>query len=233
MSASWKWRLWDPWLNTTYILEINPNDQTDDTKRNFTTDVTAIAGGLPIIFEGRAAPKQITLKGSNVTQTQFVAIDGTWTKKPYQFMITDDLGRTTWVISQEWNPERKWKVNAAWFHDYTWTLLVVDWGNPPSFGVSPEGSTAPSAPTMAVQQVGDDGRGNGYVAVTYGGSGSPPLTFQVWAQEGLEPDTEVWSDQSPGQKVFMVPVGVHVTYHVTAVNADGSADSGTQSLTVS
>lgn len=231
MPELWKWNLWDPYLNENYRLEVNPNEEDIDRKRNFTFDKTASPLGTPVIYEGTADPAQITLSGTLLTEAQYNAMDA-WSQKKYQFMVTDDLGRNRWMVSSEWQPKRKWAINHPWRHDWTWTLLLVSWGTAPNYGLVPEPGSAPGAPMMTVKQVGGDGKGNGYIQVAYSASGSPPPTFEVFAAEGAQPDAMVWSDQTPGSHVFLVPQGVTVVYHVTAVNSNGSADSGTHSITV-
>lgn len=231
MTDLWKWNLWDPYLNENYRLEVNPNEEDMDRKRNFTYDRTASPLGTPVVYEGTPDPPSITLTGTLISQDQYQAMDA-WSQKKYQIMVTDDLQRNRWMISSEWSPKRKWAVNHPWRSDWTWTLLLVSWGNPPSFGIVPEPGSVPAAPTVTVRQVGDDGRGNGYVQVAYSGAGSPTPTYEVFAAEGAEPDAMVWSDQQPGSQVFLVPQGVTVVYHVTAVNTNGSTDSGVHPITV-
>jgi hypothetical protein len=122
-----RWSFYDPFTTDTYTFEINPNDGgSRQFKRNFVFQATAAADGKTLVFEGRADPQTVDFSGTLLTEDQFNAFQ-TWWEKRNQILMTDDLGRTSWIVIQEFQPKRVRAVQWPWKHTYTVKATVVDY----------------------------------------------------------------------------------------------------------
>jgi len=122
-----RWTFYDPFLAETYEFEVNPKEGgTPARKRNMTFQSTAAANGRTLAFEGRPDPPQIAFSGVLLTEAQLNAFDE-WFFKSNQILLTDDLGRTSWVVFTEFTPKRERAVHFPWKHSYTATCTVIDY----------------------------------------------------------------------------------------------------------
>ena len=122
-----RWTFFDPFTSDTYTFEINPNEGGSPAfKRAFSYQATAAAEGRTLVFEGRAAPKSMDFSGTLLTEAQLEAFE-TWADKGNQIKVTDDLGRESWIVIEEFIPKRVRAVQYPWKHSYTVKATVVDW----------------------------------------------------------------------------------------------------------
>lgn len=122
-----RWSFYDPFTTDTYVFEVNPKEGgSRQFKRNFAFQATAAADGKTLVFEGRADPQSVDFSGTLLTQDQFDAFQ-TWWEKRNQILLTDDLGRTSWIVIQEFSPKRERAVHFPYKHSYTIKAIVVDY----------------------------------------------------------------------------------------------------------
>lgn len=122
-----RWSFYDPFTTDTYVFEINPNDGgSRQFKRNFAYQNTAAADGKTLVFEGRAQQQSVDFSGTLLTQAQFDAFQ-TWWAKGNQILMTDDLGRASWIVIEEFTPKRVRAVQYPWKHTYNIKATVVDY----------------------------------------------------------------------------------------------------------
>lgn len=126
MPAVVRWTFYDPLVPETYTFEINPKEGgTPVYKRNFAYRTTAAQDGRTIVFEGRDQPQQITWSGIILTEAHLNAYI-TWYGKKNQIQLTDDLGRTFWIVIESFEPKRTYSRNF-WRHEYSVTATIIDW----------------------------------------------------------------------------------------------------------
>lgn len=122
-----RWTFFDPFTNDTYTFEINPNEGGSRAfKRSFAYQATAAADGRTLVFEGRAAPQSVDFSGTLLTSDQLAAFQ-TWSEKGNQIKLTDDLGRESWIVIEEFTPKRARAVQYPYKHTYTVKATVVDY----------------------------------------------------------------------------------------------------------
>lgn len=121
------WVLSDPITSTTYELPINPDSGgTPARRKNFSYQNTAAPDGKVLMFEGREAPKTISVSGVILTEAH---LDGliTWYNKRNAIELTDDLGRVYRVYITGLSPSRERRGTRPWFHTYSMEMTILDW----------------------------------------------------------------------------------------------------------
>jgi hypothetical protein len=123
-----RWTFTDPFTSDVYTFDVNPKEGGSPAyTRNLTQKSTAAADGKTLVFEGRANPLSMDFSGVLLTEAQFNAFVTWWSKKN-QIQLTDDLGRTFWVVISEFTPKRERAVQYPWKHSYSVKATVVDYG---------------------------------------------------------------------------------------------------------
>lgn len=121
----WRWTITDPAAGTLTFL-VNPNAGGSlARKRNFTYQNTAAPGGRTLVFEGRRDVQVYEVSGTLLSQAEYEFLDGL-VDIANQVQITDDLGRTFWVVFNEFTPTRVRAATAPWKHTYNLKAVVVD-----------------------------------------------------------------------------------------------------------
>jgi hypothetical protein len=127
-----------PWLfedvhaSLSYELEINPKDTTMPSIEKTLTP-TPITRGRPVLFQGRNREQSMTLSGTLLTEDQYNALRA-WTQTDKQIKVTDDLGRSYWVVFTSFDPRRVRTVEYPWRHEFSISGIVVDWSNTEDLG---------------------------------------------------------------------------------------------------
>lgn len=123
---SWRWTFYDPIDEVTITLPVNPKEGgTPPRKKNFVRRGTTAPEGRTILFQGLDDPKSWKVSGTLFTQEHLELLDE-WYEKNHQIRVTDDLGRSIWIVIEEFTADRRWSYNHPWRHDYTLTAVVLD-----------------------------------------------------------------------------------------------------------
>lgn len=124
MSARVAWQFYDPVLDITERMEINPNDgASPEYKKNISKKTTSV--GAPLIFEGADDLSQFAFSGAILTEGQYNFLKNAWNKR-YIIQITDDLGRVLRVYIESFSPKRKHSHKYPWRHDYSASAILVE-----------------------------------------------------------------------------------------------------------
>lgn len=122
-----RWHLTDPATSEDYEFEINPNEGGSPQRKRLVDSTPTVApDGIPIIYEGRESPIELSWSGILRTEEQFNAIRK-WYNKRHQILLTDDLGRTMWIYIIGFSPNRVRAQQAPWKHEYSIEARVLDW----------------------------------------------------------------------------------------------------------
>lgn len=120
-----------PWVFTDiagvdeYEFAINPLDSSvPSIEKTITTKYTA--DGTPINIEGRQKPQSFEFSGTILHEAHYRKMEE-WFEKSSQVSITDDLGRSLWVIITSFNPTRNYSPDYPWRHEYTCTANILNW----------------------------------------------------------------------------------------------------------
>lgn len=123
---SWRWTILDPATAVTQTFLVNPNAGGSlPRKRTFTYQNTAAPGGRTLVFEGRRDAQTFEVSGTLRSQAEYEFLDGL-VSIANQVLLTDDLGRTFWVVFSEFTPVRARAATAPWKHTYNLKAIVVD-----------------------------------------------------------------------------------------------------------
>lgn len=122
------WVLSDPTTLASYSFEVNPNSQQGPSyHKNFSYTSTAAPDGKTLVFEGMDQPLKIDVSGVLLTENQYTTLI-TWWNKRNQIQLTDDLGRSWFVIIESFEPKReKTSRNYPWRMTWSMSLTVVSW----------------------------------------------------------------------------------------------------------
>jgi hypothetical protein len=85
---------------------------------------TVAADGALLFSEGNDEAREITISGTLLTETQYLAFVA-WAKKRYILELADDLDREWDVYVKTWSAKRKRSYVFPWRHEWTMTLLVL------------------------------------------------------------------------------------------------------------
>lgn len=126
-----RWQFYDPVLNETYTVPLNPNKMTSPwAERKFVyRTTTAGRGGANVIYEARADLAQWQFSGSVFDQAHHDSLLE-WSNKANTCFITDHYGRVFKVLFVKFDPTPKPTYGKPWRHDYTMTVSVF----PPAGG---------------------------------------------------------------------------------------------------
>lgn len=112
---------------TSVTWEINPNEGSlPEYQKNITTQTTSAPGGRVILMEGRDEPRQGSLSGVSITESQHLMFIE-WFEKGNQIRMTDDLGREFDIVITGYAPTRRWSATHPYRHDYTLDYIMIDW----------------------------------------------------------------------------------------------------------
>lgn len=122
-----KWTFFDPNGSTTATFLINPNEGgTPSRRRNIAYVNTAAPDGRTLMFEGRRDPNAIEFSGVILESAQ-IDMFNTWFEKGNQIRMTDDLGRSFWIVILEFTPKRIYKAQRPWKHTYSVRAVEVSY----------------------------------------------------------------------------------------------------------
>lgn len=121
--ATWRWTFAGP-DSASYTFEINPSKGGSPTRAKTLGYSPRTAGGT-IVFEGADAALTASVSGKVRSEAAYDAFLE-WFEKRTPVTLTDDLGRQFVVYLTRFAPERSWKVNAPWHHDYTLDYLILE-----------------------------------------------------------------------------------------------------------
>lgn len=122
-----KWTFYDPVIPETYVFAVNPSEGGTPTyQKTIQFQNTSGPDGKVLIFEGRDEPKTLQFTGTILEESQYVALLG-WFEKRRQILVTDDLGRQTWVYIRSFEATRQRAIHYPWKHTYTVSAVVLDW----------------------------------------------------------------------------------------------------------
>jgi hypothetical protein len=122
-----RWVFYDPATAESYTFAINPTSGGSPSyEKTFQYQNTAAPDGKVLVFEGRQAVKKLSFEGKILEQTHYDAFV-TWFNKANQIRVTDDLGRTFYIIIEKFDPKRERAVHSPWKHSYTVDASIVDW----------------------------------------------------------------------------------------------------------
>jgi hypothetical protein len=126
-----RWKFYDPLLDETYTVPMNPKEMTSPwPERKFLyRTTTAGRNGANVIYEGRADLAQWSFSGTVLEQDHYDALKR-WSEKPNACYIWDHFGRPFKVLFHHFDPKPKMTYNHRWRHDYTMTVAVF----PPATG---------------------------------------------------------------------------------------------------
>lgn len=115
-----RWTFYDPTVDETYQVEVNPKDGfTPGIERTFTKKPTsAPTEGRVIIFEGGRKPQDVEWTGTILTEAYLDALTD-WAGRNHQIRVSDDLGRQFWILFESFVPKRAATRNYPWRHTYT------------------------------------------------------------------------------------------------------------------
>lgn len=118
-----RWELYDPATLDTYDFEVNPAEGgTPSVEKNFSDVAPAAEDGAAIVFAGRPAVVRVEISGRLISQDQLDELTS-WAEIPNQVRITDDLGRASWVLIENFTATRLRRVSHIWTHDWTMSYL--------------------------------------------------------------------------------------------------------------
>lgn len=117
-----RWSFHEPVANTTYTVEINPNEGGTP---GYTREVRAepTLGGHHVFSEDAEQPQHIECSGTILDRTHLEGLAGVF-KARRQVLLTDDLGRQWWVYLEAFTPTRQ-RSRREWRHQYTLRCLVL------------------------------------------------------------------------------------------------------------
>jgi hypothetical protein len=120
-----KWKFEDPVTLESHTFAINPSEGgSPDFKKSFSTRSTT--AGKALIFEGADEPQRLSFSGVLFTEEEYEAFREWWQKRR-QIKITDDLGRSYFILIQAFVPNRRRARSHPWKHDYQVDATIVDW----------------------------------------------------------------------------------------------------------
>jgi hypothetical protein len=119
-----RWRFDDPLDGSFYIFEFNPNAGGFPTaKKKMTVLPTTAPDGFPVVMEGNQDVLEVEATGVLRTYTQYNAMVR-WAKKQHVVLLTDDIGRRSYILTTEFNPKRGGHAAAPFRMTYTWKYFV-------------------------------------------------------------------------------------------------------------
>ena len=118
--------LYDPLNDYTYSMEVNPNSSNSlgsKSNYNYMAPTASIDG--PIISQGMHEVRKLELSGSFLSENQYNQML-LFSARDYPWHLTDDLGREFRVICESFDPKRMKNQVYPWYHEYSWTLIVIE-----------------------------------------------------------------------------------------------------------
>jgi hypothetical protein len=120
------WTLYDYVTAETYDLEINPNEGGSPSyEKTWNVASTSAPDGKVVIFEGRDAPKRVSVSGVLLTEDLYNAFVS-WYDKRNLLRLTDDLGREFDIYIERFSPTRVRSVSHPWRHNYELSYIIVE-----------------------------------------------------------------------------------------------------------
>ena len=120
-----------PWVfkdiagNDEYEFAINPIDASvPSLERTVTTKYTT--DGTAINIEGRIKPQKFEFSGTILHEAHYRKMEE-WFAKSSQISLTDDLGRSYWIVLLNFSPTRNYSPDYPWRHEYNCTANVLNW----------------------------------------------------------------------------------------------------------
>lgn len=122
-----RWRFDDPSTLESYTFSINPKAGGSPAyQKQFQYRNTSAQGGKVLVFQGRDEPQKLTWDGTILDQASLDA-HVTWFNKKNQIQVTDDLGRSFFIIIESFTPKRERAASSPWKHSYTLNATIVSW----------------------------------------------------------------------------------------------------------
>lgn len=130
------WSVYDPVLDETVYLEVNPSEDSGSHGINksiiyaapistFVSSSGHLKVDAMLIAEGPAERESFQYNGTVYTEAQFNMMRAL-SNKGYPVEMTDDLGRTFLVYITAFEPKRERSVKFKWKHTYTLAGLVIE-----------------------------------------------------------------------------------------------------------
>jgi hypothetical protein len=130
------WTFYDPNLDVTYSLPINPNNEQSSRSVQKSQGFAVAAGryddpsatpssynNVTLIYEGPDEINRFSFSGTLYDQTQYNNFVY-WSEKTNMIHITDDLDRTFEVYIVSFSTERRRSRKFPWKHNYTMETIV-------------------------------------------------------------------------------------------------------------
>lgn len=125
MSGRIPWVFYDPVLDETLNMEVNPNSgASPDFKKNTTKKVATAPGAPTLVFQGNDEPTTFSFSGVILLEAHYNFLYNAWAKS-YPIQITDDLGRTWTIYLETFSPKRKLSRIYPWKHEYSCEGVLV------------------------------------------------------------------------------------------------------------
>lgn len=122
-----RWNFYDPTDLTTAEFDVNPKEGGSlAVEKNITTYSTVVEGGTQLYMEGNEPVQEMSFSGTIRTQAQYDDMV-TMFRKRHQIQLTDDLGRTFWIMISKFEPKRIRARATPWKHSYVVVATIVDW----------------------------------------------------------------------------------------------------------
>lgn len=122
-----RWTLYDPVINETYEMHINPNEGgTPGVNKTIGYEATSAPDGNLILFEGRDEAQKLEWSGVIIEEEHLNELVK-WTKKRRQLLLRDDLEREFWIYITSFSPTRQKRVGRPWKHEYSMSAYILDY----------------------------------------------------------------------------------------------------------
>lgn len=121
-----EWELYDPQSGEIYEFLINPSSfNTNAVSKNVSFQPTA-HGGRSIAFQGRNQVQTISLSGTILEESEYLALQR-FANKRSQIRLTDDLDRVMWIYITSFAPTRQLHPNHPFYFSYSLQATILDW----------------------------------------------------------------------------------------------------------
>lgn len=119
-----RWSFTDPVTSETYSFRANPNQAQKQAKLTVTAQSTTASDGAALLFEGEQELAVGSFSGTVVTEAQYLQFVS-WFKKRRPILLTDDLGRQSYVVLTDFDPKRAWGVRSPYKMKYTMNYTIL------------------------------------------------------------------------------------------------------------
>jgi hypothetical protein len=121
------WTLTDNSTGSPVVLTfpINPNEFTAPARSaNIKEEIGIAPNGVPVLFQGRDAPKRGSFSGAITSEAQYNDWQ-TWMNKWYPMTLTDDQSQTWDILITNFSLQRLRRAINQWRYDYSVEFIQV------------------------------------------------------------------------------------------------------------